>query len=495
MSGGSLTQIIATGALDSYLHENATVSHWKVRYARHTNFATESCSQPFSTPVSFGAEAQLQLNRQGDLVHYQYVVIDLPAIVACDMEKEGGCAGLGGGSMFPTYMENSCAPCAKEDAAIFADYGGDDMTDSSSDAAAKLKKAKDAYYKSKFGSAPGLEGCEDVYDCPDNLLPEMGGVWCHYVNAVGQFLIKNAKVIIGGSTVDQLWSEFLFIFEELQGRAGRRLTEMIGKRYTRTSLVCEARQARQLWVPLPWWYTLHSGNALSLASLQFHGVSLHVEFAKLEHCIVVSGPNVTVKNAKTGTALQNNDLKAHLETTFVFLENSERERFSSNHFEVLVTQHQAFFTQTTSAQPRIQLNFNHPCLELLIACRRQCHERTNNWFNFSGPDGRDSIVSADLLLNNQSRFGKKSGQYLRTVVPFQHHSNIPDAFIYCMSFSLRPEDVSPSGSCNFSRIDHCDLMLELADGLANSPVTIMVFAVNYNVLRFREGLAGIAFSS
>ena len=264
--------------------------------------------------------------------------------------------------------------------------------------------------------------------------------------------------------MDIVTNDFLFIFEELQGKAGRRLTEMIGKRYTRTQLVCDSRQNRTLYVPLPWWYCQHSGNALSLASLQFHGVALHCEFSRLEHCIVTSGPNVAVKHARNACNLQHTDLKAQIITSFVYLGHAERERFAVNHYEVLVTQHQTFYTQVTSSQPRIQLNFNHPVLELYVAIRRQCHERVNNHFCFSGIDNRDPLITADLLVNNQSRFGKKSGLFYRTVVPYETHTNIPDTFIYVMSFSLHPEDhTAPSGSINMSRIDHCDLVLELQE--------------------------------
>ena len=42
----------------------------------------------------------------------------------------------------------------------------------------------------------------------------------------------------------------------------------VPKRYSRASLVCDSRIRRTLFVPLPWWYTQHSGQALALASLQ-----------------------------------------------------------------------------------------------------------------------------------------------------------------------------------------------------------------------------------
>jgi hypothetical protein len=492
---GALTQLIAQGALDAYLSQNATFTFWKVRYNKHTNFAMESIGQPFNTAVAFGSEAQITLNRNGDLIYYMYVVIDLPGITACDLNKEN-CSGIAPGNQFPVFMDQSCAPCAKNDEAAIADYIDDGFTEAgSSEKALKLKQAKDKWLRDKYQMGTSLECCDEVEDCPDNLCPELGGVWAHWTNDIGQFLIRCARVVIGGSTVDTLYNDFLFMWEELTGKSGRRLTEMIGKRYTRTQLICDSRQRRVLYVPLPFWFCQHSGQALALASLQFHGVQIHVEFERLERCIVVSSSNVAVKNTATACCLAPNDLSACLETTYIYLDNVERDRFATTHYEVLITQNQAFHMQTTNSQARIQLNFNHPVLELMWAVRRQCHERCNNWFNWSGIDNRDPVVSASLYLNNQSRFGNHPGTWFRLVQPYQHHSNIPDCFIYVFSFALHPEDASPSGSCNFSRIDHVDLQLQLQDGLGKEQVTVMVFARNWNVLRFREGLAGLAFAN
>lgn len=486
---GGFVQLIATGAIDTYLTQNATFTYWKLRYSKHTGFACESTTQPFNTAVSFGGECQITLNRSGDLCYYTYILIDLPGIVASETTDKSM------PTKFPPYMDMSCAPCSKKDEEALAEFMDDGMSDiSDASRAARLKKAKDKWLLSQ-GHASSLDCCEDVEDCPDSMCPELGNVWCHWVNAIGQYLIKSCKLIIGGSTVDTLHNDFLFMWEELSGKSGRRLTELIGKRYTRTQLVCDSRQRRLLYVPLPFWYTAHSGNALSLASLQFHGVQLHVDFSRLEDCIVVSGNDVTVKNASTACCLSANDLKASLEVTYVFLENAERERFATNHFEILMTQLQSFYYQANNSQLRLQLNFNHPCSELIFACRRQCHTRCNNHFNFSGIMGTDPLVNFSLYLNNQSRFGIKPAIYGRAVQPYQHHTNIPDCYIYVYSFALEPESVSPSGSCNMSRIDHVDLNLTLEEGLGKEQCEIIVFARSYNILRYREGLAGLAFAN
>jgi hypothetical protein len=492
---GSLTQLIGVGALDAYLTQNPQHTYWKLSYKKHTAFALEAIAQPFQSTVGFGSECQITLNRSGDMVFYQYVIVDLPGIVACDAQNDSSCAGIAPGGQFPMYMDQSCAPCAKYDEAAVAEFLGDGFTDATdSEKARRLSKAKDQWLRTRYGAGTSLQCGEEVDDCPDVLCPELNGVWAHYTNDIGHWLVKTARIVIGGSVVDTLHSEFLFVWEELCGRAGRRLTEMVGKRFTRTQLILDSRQRRTLYIPLPFFYCQTAGNALPLASLQFHGVQLFIEFARLEHCVVVSGNNVVVKNADTGTALANTDLTACLESTYVYLDNAEREKFSTRHFEVLITQTQAYTQQSTNSQVRINLTFNHPCLELIWLVRRQCQERANNWYNFSGIDGRDPVESASLNLNNQPRFNKP-GSWFRLVQPYQHHTNIPDVFIYVFSFALFPESEVPSGSCNLSRIDHVDLNLTLQQDLGKEQVTILVYCRNWNILRFREGLAGLAYAN
>ena len=490
---GTLTQLIAVGALDQYLSANATFTYFKIRYNKHTPFAMESIGQPFGTAVSFGTESQVTLNRNGDLVYYLYAVVELPGITACDRDAEN-CAGLTATTQFPSV--DNCEPCKAADRAVYEEYLEDGYT--AGDSVAKeemLTRAKARWVRDKYQGCTPLGCCDDAVDCPTEICPELGGVYAHYSNAIGQLLIRAARVVIGGSTIDTLYSDFLFMWEELTGKSGRRLTEMIGKRFSRSHLICDSRQKRVLYVPLPFWFTQHSGQALSLSSLQFHGVAIHIEWARLEHCIVTSGPNVVVKSCGDGCCLTNQSLSACIETTYVYLEDAERQRFATTAFEVLICQTQAYQIQTCNSQIRMSLGFNHPVTEIMWAVRRQCNEKANSWFNYSGIDARDPVTTAALYLNNQARFSGKPGSYFRTVQPYQHHTNIPDCFLYVFSFALHPEDASPSGSCNMSRIDHCDLALQLVDGLGKEQVTVLVFARNHNILRFREGLGGLAYAN
>lgn len=58
------------------------------------------------------------------------------------------------------------------------------------------------------------------------------------------------------------------------------------------------------------------------------------------------------------------------------------------------------------------------------------------------------------------------------------------------SFSLRPEDHQPSGTCNFSRIDTARL-------ITGAPLATgdCVYGINYNILRIMSGMGGLAYSN
>ena len=496
MSGANY-DILAQGLLDKSLTGNPQTTFFRSTWKRHTRFSIESISQPFGTSTNFGQESQILLNRVGDMVYFLYLHVTLPGLVACDTKIEN-CPGITPGGQFPVFMDGgaACNPCAKQDEAALLEYLPQDYNDLSADAQAEaLKDAKDVWRREKYGAGRELSCCmEGDADCPDQVCPELGDTWCHYCNDVGHFMINKAKLIIGGQQVDSLIGTFLFCWEELTGKSGRRLTELTGRRYTRSQLVCDSREERDLYIPLPFYFTLASGSALPLAALAYHGVGINIEFADISKLIVVSGSHVAVRHARTGLGITANDLKAEMEVTYVYLDQQERDKFSTSHFEQLIVQTQHYFKTESKQICRIPLSFNHPTLELIFCVRRQCQERCNNFGNLSGVDGRDPILGAELLLNTTSRFGKKPAIFWRGVVPYQHHSNLPEAYIYCMCFALSPESsMEPSGSCNLSRVDNIELVLDMQSALANEAYTVYIFSRSWNLMRFKEGVAGAAF--
>ena len=111
--------------------------------------------------------------------------------------------------------------------------------------------------------------------------------------------------------------------------------------------------------------------------------------------------------------------------------------------------------------------------------------------------GENPVVTAKLQLNGQDRFSEREGTYFDLVQPYQHHTRNPDTGINIYSFSLRPEEHQPSGTCNFSRIDNATLQMVLSNATVEGTKTakVRVYATNYNVLRIMSGMGGLAYSN
>ena len=69
--------------------------------------------------------------------------------------------------------------------------------------------------------------------------------------------------------------------------------------------------------------------------------------------------------------------------------------------------------------------------------------------------------SCSLLFNGQERLSRLSPIYYRILQPYDYNLNISGEKIYTYSFSLKPDEYQPHGSCNFSKIDNPKLILKV----------------------------------
>jgi len=119
-------------------------------------------------------------------------------------------------------------------------------------------------------------------------------------------------------------------------------------------------------------------------------------------------------------------------------------------------------------------------------------------------DGSINPVSEmQLQLNGQDRQSKRSGFWYDTVESYMHFSNTPQDGLNSFSFGLNPEEHQPSGTCNFSRIDSAQMNLWFSE--FNNPKynniyhgtdnKVLIFALNYNVVRIMSGMGGLAYAN
>ena len=343
-------------------------------------------------------------------------------------------------------------------------------------------------------------------------LPAVGGtntpVWTY---GVGNALVKEVEIEIGGQLIDRHYGEWMNIWTELSIPEGKRAgyDDMVSNKATTDGQAgsVSAAAARRDYVPLQFWFCRNPGLALPLIALQYHEVKLNLTTRPLnELCHGADG------TAPTGS------LGCKLYVDYVYLDTDERRRFAQVSHEYLIEQVQFTGDESTTASSNknATLNFNHPVKELIWVVRDSVagsqtdpDGNGNRWLNFNGAASNSNTVTeafakGKLQLNGHDRMTERNADYFRKVQNYEHHTRVPRAtantsdsadnrlqMIYTYSFALSPEEHQPSGTCNFSRIDNA--VLQLTTVARNG--SLKVFAVNYNVLRIMSGMGGLAYSN
>lgn len=322
-------------------------------------------------------------------------------------------------------------------------------------------------------------------------------------------LIQDIELEIGGQRIDKHYADWFRIYDALfrkndEQEQYRRMVDFVDGESNDT--------VKRFYLPLIFFFNRSPGMALPLIALQYHEVRLNIQLAP--------------PTAVPGVNGNDNFMSVQCYVDYVYLDTDERRRFAQVSHEYLIQQLQ--FTgdegvqpsATTSASYNVRLNFNHPTRFLTWVFKGEKHGQytslptTVDYANIKTyAEALAPLKSAKLQLNGHDRFSERKGSYFNLVTPYQGLRAKLPAGIYLYSFSLKPDEHQPSGSCNFSRIDNATLSISLktASAAGSNIATITdentmlshgtglnalkVFAENYNVFRIMSGMGGLAYSN
>jgi len=342
--------------------------------------------------------------------------------------------------------------------------------------------------------------------------------YCGWIQGVGNYLVNNISVTIGGQQIDQQYGKWMDIWSEITTPESQTkgYGTMIGKNYSSAlwqPYNVNSEPYNLLQIPLQFWFCRNPGLAIPLIALQYHEVKIQLQFEKFTNLVVgiLQNTSLPLPNFSNTFTIWNN---------YYFLDTTERRKFAQNAHEYLIEQLQ---TQTgnlisQTEENYIRLNLNHPVKELIFVFNRNNSFAPQNDFSIGTniiPNGTPSQFAPlglfKLILNGTDRFKERPGEYFRLSQNHIHHTRCPGNYIYCYSFALRPEEHQPSGTCNFSRVDTSQLYFLLrntsdtkgtsgynyvipAQDYDNVP-SYSLYAPSYNILRIMGGMAGLAYSN
>jgi hypothetical protein len=344
-----------------------------------------------------------------------------------------------------------------------------------------------------------------------------------YIQGIGNYLIRNVIIEIGGQQMDEQYGQWMDIWSELNLSESQLngYGTMVGKNYNQPPWKpydVTVQPGSCLQIPLQFWFCRNPGLSLPLIALQFHEIKLKITFQSFQKLVVavVDGQYVTPSfNGLMPQLNVNNNFK--IWNTYYFLDTTERRKFAQNPHEYLIeqVQSQEGNVQSLTNDNSIRINFNHPTKELIWVFNRNGTNSQENDFSIGTniiPNGTPAqfapLYNFKLILNGTDRFKERKGEHFRLVENYNHHTRVPGNYIYTYSFALRPEEHQPSGTCNFSRIDSAQLWFYLRNtttspgNLDSDPLEnytelpqYNLYCPCYNVLRIMGGMSGLAYSS
>lgn len=210
--------------------------------------------------------------------------------------------------------------------------------------------------------------------------------------------------------------------------------------------------ARSYFYPLRFFFCEGPQCALPLVALNYHNVEIRIHWA---------------------TAASNYNIECH--ANYYYLDNEERGQIASRTHDLLITQVQKTIASGTNVQ---DLFFNHPVKYLASS------DTTTNGA-LTSPSNKVKLNINGFDVSN-FKWGKP---HFIDVMSYYHTNFVtsPDFFLYC--FCLSTSSLQPTGTLNFSRLNSAKLMSESQS--INDPI----YAVNYNILRVQNGMAGLLYAN
>jgi len=309
----------------------------------------------------------------------------------------------------------------------------------------------------------------------------INGIWLEAssrgVNIASKlFYNSTIDLLIGGQKID---SQHYDYFSDIW-------TNYLADTYTKSKeLNTKGSSTNNMFLPLHFFFCDHKAF-LPLIALQHHQVEIRITFDETNVA--------TLTEAEKSAKIYGN---------YIYLDKDERETFTKRNMDLIITQVQSFKQDLNVLQGGYNVvdisQFNHPVKSLFWGYSALSDNAYNDRFTFS---------SVDLQINGTHLLERMTPVYFHTVQNYYKSQygrsyftpsseSTYDTRYFTYHFCLNASDYNPSGTLNFSRIDNASITLHGAEKGSSRPANqeISIYAVNYNVLRIRNGLSGILFGN
>jgi len=488
-------QLVAYGSQDVYLTGNPQITFFKVVYRRHTNFSIEAIQQVFNGVANWGRSVTATISRNGDLLYRMYITIKLPSVPANGTDQFRWLNWLGhiivqyaeieiGGQKIDKHyghwlhIWNELTQTFGHQAGYATMVGNvPRLVQSSIDStpSVTLYVPLRFWFNRNVGLALPLIALQ-YHDIKLNL--QLANVQdCYWASSS----TRTPPDLIDVS----LWVDYIYLDTDERRRFAQASHEYLIEQLQFNgnmpinSTMEQMKMAFNHPVKEIIW-TIQKDSLIDSTFMKNYGGQQWFNFTDALDYTYFSGTPQDPLGGGIGTAAFN----------------------VGNWYSSLPLSGTANGSVATSGQyGQSGVNISGLYFDDLFGTTSNVSSRAWNSHLPIFDSGENPTESAKIQLNGHDRFTEREGRYFNTVIPQECHENCPAIGINVFSFALKPEEHQPSGTCNFSRIDMSQLLLNVTPATYIYPsggadtAKCRIYATNYNVLRILSGMAGLAFTN
>ena len=294
-------------------------------------------------------------------------------------------------------------------------------------------------------------------------------------------VIDKVELLIGGQIVDTQDITWMSNVEAVTG------AQNFSQRYLNNNNTAGSpTNITNGFLPLKFFFCKDWNVSLPLVALQYHDVEIRITWS------TSLGTTLSYTGLPANAAYASFQYEAW--TNFVYLDQAEREYFANTPMDLLITQMNRIPIATTNMQ---ELALAHPVKFLAFS---------SNNYTVAYNNGAAQIPAINYQFKTQINgvdVGDSRSMFQWIDVPQYYHTpygyshNQATANVALISYCLDTSKLQPTGTLNFSRIDTYRIVAPAGVSLSTlaGGNSRYFYAMNYNVLRIKDGMGGLLYSN
>lgn len=293
-----------------------------------------------------------------------------------------------------------------------------------------------------------------------------------YIEDIGYNIFDYVEISCNNQTIEKMGNEYIKIYDSLHLTAEHE--KGINKMINGINGI--------IYIPLHFFFCDYYKLSLPLLCLKNSEIIFKIKLKKLNEVIKT---NILNTDLITDKMIKKYKFKSWVLNKYIIIDESVRTQILKYPQEFLINQVQySSYYNLNKSNDIIVLNLKN-CIKYLV-------------FYISNVKPEEKpIKTFQLYYNGIQRSVKTNYIYNNLALKYNNFSRCEDDNIYIVNFSLYPEELQPSGSCDFSYLDKIEIKFEFNQDVLEKykNIKLQIYGLSYNILKTSEGIGIIKFES